>query len=122
MKENPFKSGKNLKLKPATVVTALVVLLAIVASFTSFFVVDATEQAVVTRLGKYSRTVGAGLQFKLPFGLDRNYNVPANVVQTEQFGFKTISSSGTKEIYENNITNYENLQFYEKHDILFIES
>ena len=52
MKENPFKSGKNLTLKPTTVVTALVVLLAIVAGFTSFFVVDATEQAVVTRLGK----------------------------------------------------------------------
>ena len=104
MKENPFKSGKNLTLKPTTVVTALVVLLAIVAGFTSFFVVDATEQAVVTRLGKYSRTVGAGLQFKLPFGLDRNYNVPANVVQTEQFGFKTISSAGTKGVYENNIT------------------
>ena len=54
MKENPFKSGKNFKLKPTTVVTALIVLVAIVAGFTSFFVVDATEQAVVTRLGKYS--------------------------------------------------------------------
>lgn len=104
MKENPFKSGKHLKLTPTKVVTALVILVAIVASFTSFFVVDATEQAVVTRLGKYSRTVGAGLHLKLPFGLDKNYNVPANVVQTEQFGFKTISSAGTKGIYENNIT------------------
>ena len=94
MKENPFKSVKNLKPSPALVVWALVIVVVLAAGLTSFFVVDATEQAVVTRLGKYSRTVGAGLQFKLPFGLDRNYNVPANVVQTEQFGFKTISSAG----------------------------
>ena len=103
VKENPFKSVKNLKPSPALVVWALVIVVVLAAGLTSFFVVDATEQAVVTRLGKYSRTVGAGLQFKLPFGLDRNYNVPANVVQTEQFGFKTISSAGTKGIYENNI-------------------
>lgn len=104
MGDSPFKQVKNLKkLSPAFVAVMVVVLVALSAALTSFFVVDATEQAVVTRLGKYSRTVGAGLQFKLPFGLDRNYNVPANVVQTEQFGFKTISSAGTMGVYENNI-------------------
>ena len=106
MADNQFNPTKKLKkLTPTFVITILVVLVAIAAALSSFFVVDATEQAVVTRLGKYSRTVGAGLQFKLPFGLDRNYNVPSNVVQTEQFGFKTISTAGIQGgIYENNIT------------------
>ena len=106
MADNHFNPTKKLKkLTPTFVITILVVLVAIAAALSSFFVVDATEQAVVTRLGKYSRTVGAGLQFKLPFGLDRNYNVPSNVVQTEQFGFKTISTAGIQGgIYENNIT------------------
>lgn len=106
MADNHFNPTKRLKkLTPTFVITILVVLVAIAAALSSFFVVDATEQAVVTRLGKYSRTVGAGLQFKLPFGLDRNYNVPSNVVQTEQFGFKTISTAGIQGgIYENNIT------------------
>ncbi|MBP3416600.1 MAG: FtsH protease activity modulator HflK [Spirochaetaceae bacterium] len=106
MADNQFNPTKRLKkLTPTFVITILVVLVAITAALSSFFVVDATEQAVVTRLGKYSRTVGAGLQFKLPFGLDRNYNVPSNVVQTEQFGFKTISTAGIQGgIYENNIT------------------
>ncbi len=106
MADNQFNPTKRLKkLTPTFVITILVVLVAIAAALSSFFVVDATEQAVVTRLGKYSRTVGAGLQFKLPFGLDRNYNVPSNVVQTEQFGFKTISTAGIQGgIYENNIT------------------
>lgn len=106
MSDNQFNPTKKLKkLTPTFVIMILVVLVVIAAALSSFFVVDATEQAVVTRLGKYSRTVGAGLQFKLPFGLDKNYNVPSNVVQTEQFGFKTISTAGIQGgIYENNIT------------------
>ena len=75
----------------------------IIAAAGSFFVVDETEQAVITRFGKYSRTAGPGLQFKLPFGIDRNYNVPVKVVQTEQFGFKTVKSGRDNE-YRNNIT------------------
>lgn len=106
MSDNQFNPTKKLKkITPAFVIMILVVLVVTAAALSSFFVVDATEQAVVTRLGKYSRTVGAGLQFKLPFGLDKNYNVPSNVVQTEQFGFKTISTAGIQGgIYENNIT------------------
>ncbi|MEE8441603.1 MAG: FtsH protease activity modulator HflK, partial [Spirochaetia bacterium] len=55
----------------------------------SVFVVDQTEQAVVLRFGKYMKTVGAGLQFKLPFGIDRNYNVPTEQIQREDFGFRS---------------------------------
>ena len=69
----------------------------------SFYVVDETEQAVITRLGKYTQTVGSGLHFKLPFGIDKNYNVPVKVVQTEQFGFKTIKA-GRENEYRNNIS------------------
>ena len=60
-----------------------------VVLFSSFFKVDATEQAVITRFGKYQTTVGPGLHLKLPFGIEKNYNVPVKVVQTEQFGFTT---------------------------------
>ena len=69
----------------------------------SFYVVDQTEQAVITRLGKYLKTEDAGLHLKLPFGLDKNYNVPVTVLQTEQFGFKTVKAGRNNE-YKNNIT------------------
>jgi len=59
----------------------------------SFFVVDQTEQAVVLRLGKYNRTVGPGLQTKIPLGIEVSYNVPTQVVQTMTFGYRTNSSS-----------------------------
>ena len=68
------------------VVPALVILAALL---TSVFIVDQTEDSVITRFGKYQGTVGPGLHFKLPFGIDRHYNVPTKIVQTEQFGFRT---------------------------------
>jgi membrane protease subunit HflK len=58
---------------------------------TSVFIVDQAEEAVITRLGKYYITRGPGLQFKLPFGIDRNYTVNVKAVQTEEFGFRTVS-------------------------------
>ena len=94
---------KHFRLTPAILVTVIIVALAVAGSFSSFFVVDETEQAVITRLGKYDRTVGPGLQFKFPFGIEKSYTVPVKVVQTEQFGFKTIKAGRDNE-YRNNIT------------------
>jgi membrane protease subunit HflK len=54
--------------------------------------VDQAEEAVVTRFGKYLGTRGPGLQFKLPFGIDRNYTINVKAVRTEQFGFRTLQS------------------------------
>jgi len=47
----------------------------------------------VLRLGKFNRTVGPGLQTKLPFGLDKNYNIPTRVVQTMTFGQSSSASN-----------------------------
>jgi len=57
---------------------------------TSVFIVDQTEQAVITRFGRYVSLREPGLHFKLPFGIDRNYTVNVRTVQTEEFGFRTL--------------------------------
>ena len=98
-----IKKQRKRFLKPSTFVWLIILGLVVIAGFSSFYVVDETEQAVITRLGKYTETVGAGLHVKLPFGLDKNYNVPVKVVQTEQFGFKTIKAGRNNE-YKNNIS------------------
>jgi membrane protease subunit HflK len=69
-----------------------VVIGALIFLFTSFYIVDQTEKAVITRFGRYHTTSGPGLHFKLPFGIDRQYVVNVTTVQTEQFGFRTLSS------------------------------
>ncbi|MDR0290057.1 MAG: FtsH protease activity modulator HflK [Treponema sp.] len=62
----------------------------IVLLATSVYIVDQTEQAVITRSGRAIGTREPGLQFKLPFGIDRNYTVNVKTVQTEEFGFRTL--------------------------------
>ncbi len=101
--EKIIKPKKNKVFKTSYFVFSFLIIFAAIAAFSSFYVVDETEQAVITRLGKYSQTVGSGLHFKLPFGIDKNYNVPVKVVQTEQFGFKTIKAGRNNE-YKNNIS------------------
>lgn len=71
------------------VVSVIVILVVLIFSGTSFYIVDQTEQAVVTTFGKYTSLAGPGLHYKLPFGIQQNYNVKTQVVQTEQFGFRT---------------------------------
>ena len=87
---------------PAIFTWLIILAIAVFAGFSSFYVVDETENAVITRLGKYTKTVGSGLHTKLPFGIDKSYNVPVKVVQTEQFGFKTVKAGRNNE-YKNNI-------------------
>ena len=99
--EEKIKKVKK-SVTPAIFTWLIILLLLVAAGFSSFYVVDETENAVITRLGKYTKTVGSGLHTKLPFGIDKSYNVPVKVVQTEQFGFKTVKAGRNNE-YKNNI-------------------
>ena len=99
--KNAKRPRKNIGAKAVSWLIILFVL--VIAGFSSFYVVDETENAVITRFGKYEKTLGPGLHTKLPFGIDKCYNVPVKVVQTEQFGFTTLKSGRDNE-YRNNIT------------------
>jgi len=91
---DPVFKPKMPKIKlnaPVIIIAAITVALILFLS-TSFIVVDQTENAVITTFGKYSKTLGAGLHYKLPFGIQKAYLVKTKVVQTETFGFRTIKS------------------------------
>ena len=82
-------------LSPRFVSLVIGAILLIIALTTSFYIVDQTEEAVITRFGSYLTTKGPGLQFKLPFGIDKNYTVNVKTVQTENFGFRTLESQSS---------------------------
>ena len=86
----PPRQG-NVNVSPKLIMGIVIALIVVIGILTSFFVVDQTEQSVILRLGKYQKTVGPGLQTKIPFGIDKNYNVPTQVVQTMTFGYRTAS-------------------------------
>ena len=83
----PPKPG-SFSAKGATVV--IVGIVTLIALATSVYIVDQAEEAVITRFGRYIGTRGPGLQFRLPFGIDRNYTVNVRGVQSQEFGFRAM--------------------------------
>lgn len=87
-------------LQPKLILMVILVVAAISVVVSSFFVVDQTEEAVVLRFGKFHRMVGPGLNFKMPFNIEKNYNVPTQVIQNMTFGFRT-EKPGISSVYSN---------------------
>ncbi|MCL2232224.1 MAG: FtsH protease activity modulator HflK [Treponema sp.] len=83
----PPKAGKMLN--PKGITTAVIIAVVLISLGTSVYIVQQAEVAVITRFGRYIGTRGPGLQFRLPFGIDRNYNVNVQEVRSQEFGFRT---------------------------------
>ena len=73
---------KNLRKYVSFFIAALIIV-------SSIYTVDANENAVILRLGKYHTTTGPGLQFKIPF-VDSVYKVKVDYQYKEEFGFRTL--------------------------------
>ena len=69
----------------------LLVLFAVIILWASLFQVEPEEVGVITRFGKYIRTVEPGLNIKIPL-LEKYYKVPIERQQKEEFGFRTTSA------------------------------
>jgi membrane protease subunit HflK len=54
-----------------------------------YYTVPADEEAVITRWGAYDRTVGAGLHFKWPEGIESLYRVAIKRQFKLEFGFRS---------------------------------
>jgi membrane protease subunit HflK len=62
----------NFDLIKKYIIPIAIVIGVIILGYSSIFTVKANQEATILRFGKYMETVGPGLQFKLPFGIDRN--------------------------------------------------
>lgn len=89
MQQSPRPTRRTVNISPKLVLWVIAAVVLVMLVLSSFFVVDQTEQSVVLRLGKYNRTVGPGLQTKIPLGIEVSYNVPTQVVQTMTFGYRS---------------------------------
>jgi len=69
----------------------LVALLAGWLLTSTFYTVEADSEGVVLRLGKHVRTTEPGLHGKLPWPLEKVYEVPVQRIQSLEFGFATVS-------------------------------
>jgi membrane protease subunit HflK len=56
----------------------------------SFYIVDADEQGVIKRFGKYNRTQKPGVHFKLPWPIEKVQKPKVTEVKRIEIGFRTI--------------------------------
>jgi modulator of FtsH protease HflK len=76
--------------RPIAAIVAGLLLLVLVWS--TWFTVQPEETGVVQRFGAVDRTVGPGLHFKLPVGIESVWRVPTERVLKEEFGFATAAT------------------------------
>jgi modulator of FtsH protease HflK len=85
----------------------VVILFLLIVFIGGFFQVGPEQIGVITRFGKFSRTVDPGLNFKLPFA-EKIIKVPVERQQKLEFGFRT-TSIGVQSTYSREGTKNESL-------------
>jgi len=78
---------------PRLVGAALLIVVGVVALWTTFYTVPAESEGVVLRFGRFSHIVPPGLHFKVPLGVDDVNVVPVKRQLKQEFGFGTDNSS-----------------------------
>jgi membrane protease subunit HflK len=84
---------------PRAVGLMLAAVLLVIIVLSSFYVVDARERGILLRFGKYvGHESTPGLHLKLPFGIDRVFNVQTEVPHKLEFGFRT-EEAGVRSVF-----------------------
>jgi modulator of FtsH protease HflK len=84
--------GQNMewpKIPLKTVKAGLLVVIAVLLIWSSFYQVAPEEIGVILRFGKFVRTTEPGLHGKLPLGIERVMRVPVQRQLKLEFGFRT---------------------------------
>lgn len=88
-----LKQFKNLKIPGGTIAIIVLVILGILA-YSSIFTIKTGYVGVIQRFGKYVHTKPPGLNFKIPFGIDRVTKVSQDKVEKEEFGLQAETRTG----------------------------
>ena len=86
----------------------LIGILLLIIILGSFFKIDPEELGIITRFGKFTRTVDPGLNFKIPF-IESVIKVPVERQQKLEFGFRTTSTGSLETGYTKTNTQEESL-------------
>ena len=86
---SPSKKEFDFQQLPKIIITVIITAVILIGVFTCFYTVDEKQVAVVTTFGRVSEVTGAGVHFKLPFGIQKAKKVDANVYQKIELGYVT---------------------------------
>ena len=86
--EDVLKQIKNVKLPGGTFLLGIIVLIAAIG-YSCFFTIETGSVGVIQRFGKFERTSQPGLNFKMPFGIERVSKIFIEKVFREEFGLQS---------------------------------
>ncbi|MDQ6998633.1 MAG: FtsH protease activity modulator HflK [Mariprofundus sp.] len=87
--------GGDFKLNKSAL-TAISAVLFVIWIASGFYMVAADEEAVVLRFGKHTATTGPGLNWAIPYPVDRVEKLPVTRVQRLEIGFRQFSDGSTR--------------------------
>ncbi|MBC8290793.1 MAG: hypothetical protein H8E37_10805, partial [Planctomycetes bacterium] len=85
------------------VMIGLAVAAVLLAGWSSFYRVEASDEGVVLRFGRKIATVPPGLHMKMPWPIDTVYLVPVQRIQSLEFGFET-TQAGRETVFASQTT------------------
>ena len=91
---------------PKLILYGIIALIVVVIALSSFYTIDPAATGVVLRFGKFDRTTGPGLHYKMPFGIETINEVYTENIFQEEFGFRTVRAGVTTQ-YDQNTKRYE---------------
>lgn len=84
--------------EPKVIAIAAGAVVLLIGAWTSYYQVEAEEEAVVMRFGKYIKTSQPGLHFRMPFGIDSYTAVAVRRQLKQEFGFSTPNATNRSQI------------------------
>ncbi len=98
MNEQELQFRRNMEWLKKNIRRILIAIFVVVAIATSVKTIGPEQEGVVLLFGKYNRTLQPGLNFILPFGLEKLYKIPVQRQLKQEFGFRTLEA-GTRSRY-----------------------
>ncbi len=89
------KQIKRFKIPGGPIIAVIVVAL-LFAAYSSVFTIESGSVGVIQQFGKFVRIAQPGLNFKMPFGIEKVTKVRIDRVYKEEFGFRSQEDTGIK--------------------------
>ncbi|HDM32233.1 MAG TPA: FtsH protease activity modulator HflK [Deltaproteobacteria bacterium] len=99
----------------------LIAFLVILGISTSMYTISTGHRGVILRFGRYAGTVMPGFHFKVPFGVDKVYSVYTDKIDTEAFGFRSVSQGIRSEFEKSPATERESLMLTGDLNVIDVE-
>ena len=87
------EAGARLRGSRRPLILVGLVIVGLVALYSSYYQVEPDEVGLVTRFGRFVRTCNPGPHAKFPFGIERVQKVPVQRQLKQEFGFRQTHAS-----------------------------